>query len=161
MLDPAGPVCACGNRGCLEAYAGSVGLLRRAREVAADTEAGHVFRDLVHKRGPSLTTRDLAALAHKEDITAREVFAWAGRRLGQAVGNLINILDPDRIIIGGGVARAGDLILGPCRETFPGLVLSEEGARTPVVTAELGSLAAAVGAAQLARESGHASGSAG
>lgn len=152
MLDPQGPLCACGNPGCLEAYAGSVGLLRRAREAADLPDAGEAYRRLVQDPGTRLTTRHLADLAEAGDPTAREVFAWAGRRLGQAVGNLINILDPDRIIIGGGVALAGDLILGPCRETFPQLVLGEDASGTPVVAAQLGSLAAAVGAASLARE---------
>lgn len=152
MLDPSGPPCACGNSGCLEAYAGSVGLLRRAREAADFPDAGQAYRRLVQDPSAPLTTRRLADLAEAGDATAREVFAWAGRHLGQAVGNLINILDPDRIIIGGGVALAGDLILGPCREVFPRLVLGEDAARTPVVVARLGSLAAAVGAASLARE---------
>ena len=68
------------------------------------------------------------------------------------MGNLVNILDPDRVIIGGGVAQAGDLILEPCREMVPGLVLAAEAKNVPVVPAELGPLAAAVGAACLARE---------
>ena len=153
MLDPNGPVCTCGNPGCLEAYAGSVGLLRRARLVVNDAYSSPAYKELIKAKGDELTTRDLSALATNGDGTAREVFAWAGRRLGQAVGNIINILNPDRVIIGGGVARAGDLILEPCRQTFPEMVLGEEASRTPVVTAELGHLAAAVGAADLARKS--------
>jgi glucokinase len=161
MLHPDGPVCTCGNRGCLEAYAGSVGLLKRAQEVASRQETESPFTGLVRERGNALTTRDLADLANRGDGLATEVFARAGSRLGQAVGNLINILDPDRVIIGGGVARAGDLILEPCRTYFPSLVLSEEAMRTPVVAAQLGSLAAAVGAASLAREGASGSGPAG
>lgn len=152
MLDPAGPLCSCGNRGCLEAYAGSGGILQEARRLAASQEASIEFKDFVQKHGTQLTTRLLTGLADQGDPTAISLFAWAGVRLGQAVGNLINILDPDRIIIGGGVARAGDHILGPCRETYPPMVLSREAARIPVVVAELGGLAAAVGSAALARE---------
>jgi glucokinase len=161
MLDPDGPVCTCGSRGCLESYAGSVGLLRRAREVAGLPGAGQRYLALLQEKGDSLTTLDLADLAGSGDPTSREVFAWAGSKLGQAVGNLINILDPDRVIIGGGVARAGDLIMGPCREMVPRLVLGKEAALTPVVGARLGSLAAAVGAAGLARESSKTGDSAG
>ena len=152
ILDPGGPTCACGNQGCLEAYAGSVGLLARARAVSQEVPADSPFARLVSARGGGLTTLDLARLAEEGDATAREVFAWAGTRLGQAVGNLINILDPDRIIIGGGVARAGELILGPCRAMVPRVVLGEEAGRTPVVPAELGNLAASFGAATLVRE---------
>jgi glucokinase len=109
--------------------------------------------DLVAARGSALTTRDLAHLASR-DATARDLFHAAGQRLGQAIGNLINALDPDRVIVGGGVAQAGDLILAPCREVAPALVLAAGARRTPIVTAELGPNAAAVGAAWLAREAG-------
>lgn len=147
VLDTQGPPCACGGRGCLEAYAGSRGLLRRARaEAGSDRLAA-----LVQARGAGLTTADLAALAEEGDVQAVEIFAEAGRRLGQAVGNLVNVLDPDRVIIGGGVARAGELILGPCRSVVPGLVLAEEAKQVPVVPARLGNLAAALGAASLVR----------
>jgi len=151
VLDPDGPVCTCGNRGCLEAWAGSRALLARARELAADAGG---LADLVRRRGEDLSTKDLADLADGGDAAARGLFAEAGRRLGQAVGNLINALDPERVIIGGGVARAGDLVLGPCRETAPTLVLAAGARLTPVVAAELGNNAAAVGAAWLAREAG-------
>jgi len=155
VMDPHGPVCTCGGRGCLEAYAGSVGLLRAAREAAAG-DAGPGLRDLVAARGVALTTRDLARLAVAGDEDAAGIFTLAGRRLGQAVGNLINVLDPDRILIGGGVAQAGDLIFEPCRRTARAIVLAAEAKDTPILPAELGPLAAAVGAALLV--TGEASG---
>ncbi|MEN8005977.1 MAG: ROK family protein [Candidatus Krumholzibacteriota bacterium] len=152
VLDPAGPPCTCAGRGCLEAWAGSTGLLRRAREVAGERDPQSALANLVSSRGKALNTQDLAALARQGDADAAGIFDVAGRRLGQAIGNIVNLLDPDRIIIGGGVAQAGDLILDPCRATVPGLVLAREARNIPVVTAELGPLAAAVGAACLARE---------
>jgi glucokinase len=151
-LDLDGPPCTCGGRGCLEAWAGSMGLLRRAREVADQGTANDGLSQLVAHRGESLNTLDLAQLAAGGDTVTAEIFAEAGRRLGQAIGNIVNLLDPDRIIVGGGVAQAGDLILKPCRETVPGLILAEEAKNVPVVAADLGPLAAAVGAACLARE---------
>jgi len=156
VLDPHGPTCTCGNRGCLEAWAGSVALLKRARALAADGEHHPVLAQLVAERGEDLETRDLARLADAGDQDTLDIFAEAGRRLGQAVGNLINTLDPDRVILGGGVARAGDLVFGPLRATYPPLVLCEASSRIPVVPAELGPTAAAVGAAWLAREQGAA-----
>lgn len=152
VLDPDGPPCPCGGKGCLEAWAGSMGLLRRAREVSAAGESSPALDELVSSRGSALNTHDLAVLADQGDPAARAIFTVAGRRLGQAIGNIVNLLDPDRVIIGGGVAQAGDLILGPCREVVPGLVLAEEAKTIPVVPAELGPVAAAVGAACLARE---------
>jgi len=156
VLDPDGPICTCGGRGCLEAWAGSMGLLRGAREAAGDGKADDALGRLVARRGESLNTFDLVELAESGDAAAKDIFTVAGRRLGQAIGNIVNLLDPDRVIIGGGVAQVGDLILKPCREIVPGLVLAEEAKDVPVVTAELGPLAAAVGAACLAREMGQA-----
>lgn len=153
VLDPHGPRCTCGSHGCLEAYAGSRGLLGAAR---AQAVPGSAFGDLVRARGEDLTTRDLASLAEGGDATARAIFAEAGRMLGLAIGNLINAIDPERVIVGGGVAQAGELIMGPCRAEAPGYVLAEGARTTPIVMAELGPAAAAVGAAWLAREAGAA-----
>jgi glucokinase len=152
VLDPQGPRCACGGHGCLEAWAGSVALLAAARR-AAGGGAAELQRAL-DRAGRGFSTRDLADLALGGDAASRAIFNEAGRRLGQAVGNLINVLNPARVIIGGGVAQAGDLILEPCREMAPSLVLAAEARRTPIVMAELGPLAAAVGAASLARDVG-------
>ncbi len=151
VLDPEGPVCACGNRGCLEAYAGSVALLQAARRVGAKSDAGEKLKALIHSRGDNLTTRDLAGLAAEGDPDTTELFAVAGRKLGQAIGNLINLLDPERVIIGGGVVGAGELILKPCRQVAPTIVLAAEAKTVPIVVAELGTGAAALGAALLAR----------
>jgi glucokinase len=153
VLDPEGPACTCGGRGCLEAWAGSVGLLRSARTAANQPSATEAFRDLVNEQGEVLTTRKLSSLAEEGDKTALSLFAEVGDRLGQAVGNLVNVLDPDRVIIGGGVALAGDLILEPCRRRVARQVLAEDAARVPIVPAALGPHAAAVGAAWLAVES--------
>ena len=145
-------MCTCGSRGCLEAWAGSTGLLRLARGRLADGAASPALTALARRRGTSLNPRDLAELAETGDGATREIFAEAGRRLGQAVANLVNVLDPDRVIIGGGVALAGELILGPCRERAVPLILATEARGVPIVPAELGPRAAAVGAASLARE---------
>ena len=66
------------------------------------------------------------------------------------MGNLLNVLDPDLVIIGGGVAAAGELLLGPCRVTAAAVVLCKAARATPIVPAQLGSAAAALGAAHLA-----------
>lgn len=151
VLDPRGAPCACGNRGCLEAYAGTVGLRRRAAELARDPGASAALRDLVAAKGEQLGAADLHALAQAGDAGARGLFAEAGRWLGQAVANCVNVLDPDVVIVGGGVARAGELILGPCRETARGLIMAAEAREVRIVPAELGPWAAAIGAAELAR----------
>jgi glucokinase len=155
-LDLDGPLCACGNTACLEAYCGSYGLVRRAREVAASPGATAALQDLTTTAGDDLTTRQLFDLAVAGDESARRLFTEAGRRLGQAVSSLINILAPERVIIGGGVGQAGDLLLDSCRAMIARHVMSPLGRATPLVTAQLGPHAAAMGAAALAAAAGEA-----
>lgn len=152
VLDLEGPPCPCGNRGCLEAWAGARGVLRAAHEIAGTNEATPAFRTRVAERGETLTPRDLAQLADEGDATAVALYAEVGRRLGQGIGNLVNVLDPDRVIIGGGVAQAAHLFLDICRAQAASQILSVESKNVPIVPAELGPHAAAVGAAWLARE---------
>lgn len=116
VIDPQGPSCACGKRGCLEAYIGDPGLVRLANEAAARGELS----------GPLGSVDELLALAQAGHPAAVEIFAFAGRILGQAIANLINILSPQRIILSGEGARAGDLLFTPMRasilqHTMPGL----------------------------------------
>ena len=153
VLDPSGPTCTCGGVGCLEAWAGSVAIVKQAHLLARVELKDTALSQLVAEKGENLTTLDLSQLAEKGDAASLALFAEVGHRLGCAVGNLVNILDPDKVIIGGGVALAGELILAPCRAMVPQMVLAEEAKDVPVVSAELGTLAAAMGAAGLARES--------
>ncbi len=155
-LDLAGPPCPCGNAGCLESYCGSVGMVQRARAMARDDDASEAWQAMVAERGTALTTRDCFELAAALDATAHRFFVEVGHRLGQAVASLVNVLAPNRVIVGGGVALAGDLVLGPCRSMVAKHVLNTAGHNTPVVPAELGPFAAAMGAAALATEVGAA-----
>jgi len=152
VLDPAGPACRCGNVGCLEAWAGSVAILKQARLMARVELKDTSLARMVEARGEDLTVRDLAGLAGDGDAACLALFTEVGHRLGHAVGNMLNLLDPDKVIIGGGVAQAGDLIFHPCRQHAPSLVLAPGARQTPIVPAQLGPLAAAVGAAALVRE---------
>lgn len=153
-LDLDGPPCPCGSAGCLEAYCGSVGLLRQGRLAAAGPGATPAWREFVAARGESLTARDCCEWAAAGDNTAFGLVTAAGKRLGQAVASLINVLAPERVIIGGGIAQAGELLLTPCRDMVARHVMSDGGRDTPVVRAELGPFAAAIGAAALARKAG-------
>jgi glucokinase len=149
-----GEPCPCGSTGCLEAYCGSLGLLRQARLLGDDPSASVAWRELISRRGERLTTKDCCELAMTGDPTAKALFAAAGQRLGQAVSSLINVLAPERIIIGGGVAQAGELLLESCRQMVAKHVLNDAGRETPLLPARLGPYAAAIGAAALAHEAG-------
>lgn len=152
VLDPGGPPCGCGNNGCLEAFAGSRGVLAEARRRALLPDTSSGFNELIDTRGDDLTTRDLANLAEAGDVSAGKLFRDTGMILGIAVGNLINVLDPEKVIIGGGVALAGALILDPCRATASSLILCEASRAIPIEPADLGPKAAALGVADLARD---------
>jgi glucokinase len=148
-LELDGAPCPCGNAGCLEAYCGSVGMVRRARELAATAAATDAWKAMADRHGDRLTTRHCSELADLADATALAFFDEVGRRLGQAVASLVNVLAPERVIIGGGVAQAGDIMLTPCRAMVRQHVMSAAGRDTPVVLAELGPQAAAMGAAAM------------
>lgn len=104
-LELNGPLCNCGRRGCLEAYAGTAAILRRARALM--------------KRLPSpLTPKAVADAALAGDRGALKVWDEVGTRLGQGLASLTLVLNPDAILILGGVARAGRLVLDPVRRVF-------------------------------------------
>lgn len=138
-LELDGPACACGRRGCLEAYAGTEGILRAARRRM--------------KKLPSpLTPKAVADAALAGDKGAKLVWADVGERLGQGLASLVLVLNPDAVLILGGVARAGRLILDPVRKVF-----AAQPFREPFRAVELSAPAerdwGVVGAALLSRES--------
>ena len=153
ILDMDGPSCTCGNRGCLEAFIGEWALVQRARQLAADTNPDNAeLTTLVGQAGDRLDSEDLYRLATGGDRVTAALFTEAGRKLGQAIANVVNLLDPDLVIVGGGVSQAGDLLLEPCRQVVRSAVLAVASRQIPIVTAELGTHAAALGAAAMARE---------
>jgi glucokinase len=152
VVDVNGPPCPCGQRGCWERFASGSGLGRLGREAAV---AGQVPRVVELAGGDPEAVRGehVTAAANQGDPGARHVidrFAWW---LALGLANLANILDPECIVIGGGLAESGGLFLEPVRTAFAGLV--EAAPHRPaiaIVLAELGERAGAVGAALLARD---------
>lgn len=144
-----GPACACGRSGCLEAVAADAAIVRRARAEAA---AGRTPLLLSLARGHSeLISRELVADAAKAGEKAcQEVLAESGRWLGIALGNVMTFLNPSRIVVGGeAILQAGDLILGPLKETMREVVYPTPAGPLPVVQAGLGRHAWVQGAAAL------------
>jgi len=125
-IDPDGPPCGCGNHGCLEAFA-------RADRIAAACGTD--------------TAEAAVAAAQAGDPRALAGLAEVGRYLGIGIANMITVISPDRVIIGGGVAAAGDLLLEPIREELRQRVRTTSLDEVEVVTAELGTWAGAIGAA--------------
>ncbi len=125
-IDPDGPWCGCGNRGCVEAYA-------RADQIAAACGTA--------------TAEEAVRAAQAGDARARTGLADVGRYLGIGIANMITLITPERVVIGGGVAAAGDLLLDPIRAEIARRVTMTPADAVTLVLAELGTLAGAIGAA--------------
>ncbi|WP_299029590.1 ROK family transcriptional regulator [uncultured Thermanaerothrix sp.] len=108
VVDPQGPACACGGRGCLETLIADPGLLRQAQEAWQRGEL----------RQPVGRIEELVALAEAGDEGARRIFARAGELLGLQIANLINIFDPGMVIIGGEGTRNGEWLFAPMRQAI-------------------------------------------
>ena len=151
VVDPTGPPCPCGRRGCWERFASGSGLGRLAREAA---EAGRADRVVDLAGGvESVRGEHLTRAALEGDPDALEVmreFAWW---VALGLANLATLLDPEVLVIGGGLAAAGPILLDPAREAFAGHLLGASH-RPPVsvVLAALGPDAGAIGAAYLAAD---------
>jgi glucokinase len=152
IVEPGGPRCGCGNRGCWEQVASGQAIERAGRRAVAEVPGSDIAR--LAAGDPLRVTGELVTEAARAgDEVAVAILADVGRRLGEGVAGLVNVLDPQIVVIGGGAAEAGDLLLVPLGEAF---LASVEGAdvrpEVPVVPAALGNDAGAIGAALLALE---------
>ncbi len=153
IVEPDGPLCGCGNRGCWEQVASGQAVTRAGRRAVRDGEQT-LLRDQVGG-DPDLVTGPLVTKAARDgDVVSIAIIAEVGRRLGEGIGALVNVLDPEVVVVGGGVADAGELLLTPAREAFRRTVEAvDHRPEVPLVHAQLGNDAGAVGAATLALES--------
>jgi glucokinase len=100
--------------------------------------------------GPAVDAHRLVRLANEGEARAVEILAGIGRRLGAGIGSLVNIFNPELVVIGGGFAAAGDFVLDPAREVLQREALAGVGYRVPIVRAELGTAAGLIGAGLVA-----------
>jgi len=150
IVEPDGPLCGCGNRGCLEALISGTAIARQAREaLAAGRES--VIGSLAQADPHGVTAEVVVRAAREGDRLAGELLETAGRRLGTALLGLVHVFDPQVIVVGGGVTNAGELLMKPARDTmFAGLMpIFKEGLE--VVPPDLGADAGLYGAVALAR----------
>ncbi len=150
---PDGRLCACGNRGCWEQYASGTALGQTAREVARSSPAAAaLLLERVDGDPDRLTGEHVATAAAEGDPLALELLAEVGSWLGQGIADLSAVLDPEVVVIGGGVSVLGEMLLGPARERLE-RALPGRGFRPGprVVGARLGAQAGMVGAADLVR----------
>ncbi len=154
VVDPNGPPCPCGRRGCWERFASGAGLGVRAREAALAGHLGEVVR-LAGGDPESVRGEDVSAAAAGGDPAARRVIEAVGRWIGFGLANLACVVDPECFVLGGGVVESGSLLIDSARDAFEELVEGND--RRPlatVVPAAFGERAGAVGAALAARLGG-------
>lgn len=133
-VDEQGPVCRCGSRGCLETYA-SIGTLQA----------------MMAEQLPNASLDDIVAAAVGGNVSALRTFEDAGLHLGWGLANIVNLLNPSLVVVGGDMARAGELLLASARIGMRRHALDAVAA-TPVVASELGERASLVGAVLAAAE---------
>lgn len=150
---PNGRLCGCGRNGCIEQYGSGTALLRAAQELAdSDPIAGARLAELRDENQGQLTGAQVYQAISEGDAGALSILSELGIALGKTIATLAAILDPEIVVIGGGVSAAGELLLGPMREAYLGS-LSARGfhPELKLVTAEFVNDAGVVGAADLAR----------
>jgi predicted NBD/HSP70 family sugar kinase len=141
-IDPNGRPCVCGNRGCLVTFVGGEALVRRAREGLADAPESLLA-------GCEITTGLLERAALARDPLAMRVVREAAHHLGVAIAGLLNLLNPGAVILGGSLARLGDDLLLPLRETVVRRTLVSSVAASEIRVSELGPRGIAIGASTL------------
>jgi glucokinase len=151
IVDPGGPVCGCGNVGCWEQVASGRAIERLGRTAAAEHPDSVLGRaaggNPLSIDGPTVTNA-----AREGDPISLRILELVGMRLGEGIAGLVNVLDPDVVVVGGGASSAGDLLLEPARRSFVDAVEApEHRPEVPILPAELGNDAGAIGAADLAR----------
>jgi glucokinase len=154
VVDPNGPPCPCGRRGCWERFASGAGLGVLAREAALAGRLNAVVR-MAGGDPESVRGEDVSAAAAAGDPEAQRVIEQVGWWIGFGLANLAAVLDPDCFVLGGGVVQAGSLLIDAARATFAELL--EGGDRRPPVTVEpatFGERSGAIGAALAARQGG-------
>jgi glucokinase len=148
-IDPEGVECVCGNVGCLETVASAPNIVRRTHERLMRDSTSSLSRLGLNK---DFTAADIAHEARNGDDFAAMMMARTGRSIGTAIAAVINLLNTERIVLGGGVMDAGELILNPIIEEARRRSFQPNFESTQIVAATLGPDAVSIGAALLARD---------
>ena len=145
---PGGRQCSCGRRGCLEAYCSGNNIGRRGAEAARTAESQGTPTQLTTLE--TVTAADVARAAAQGDMIASAVWTETTDLLGQAITDLVNILEPDAVILGGGVTRSGAMLLDPVRDIVKTTAMGPARQAVDVMLAGLGDEVCVVGAGAIA-----------
>jgi glucokinase len=150
VIDVDGPRCVCGNVGCLEMLVSGPALASAGARVAAAVPESALAEAVAH--GREVTGALVTELAHDGDRAARDVVALIGMRLGVGIANVINVFNPEVVVVGGGVMAAGEMLLAPARQVVAERALRPSRDVARIVPARFGEEAGMLGAALLAFE---------
>ncbi|CAN5787171.1 ROK family glucokinase [soil metagenome] len=149
VVEQGGPRCGCGNQGCWEQVASGTAVARAGR-LAAERHPHSVLSELAGGDPRAVTGATVTEAARGCDTVSGGIFVEVGFRLGTGIAGLVNVLDPELVIVGGGASQAGELLLEPARDAFRRSVEgSDRRPEVPIVRASLGAESAAIGAAAL------------
>lgn len=145
-IDPDGPKCGCGNYGCLESFSSATALVKRAREILSQNK-----KSILHQlpEDKPLTAKDIYEAAKKGDSLARELLEETGRYLGIGIATLINLLNPEMVVLSGRMAGAKEFIFGAIHEEIKKRSFAVPFRRVKIRTSSLGEYAGIIGAAGL------------
>ena len=148
IFDLDGVPCTCGNHGCLERYCSATALIRMAREAIVHHPDTLMMR-MVSGDIMKVEARTVIDAARESDPVATKVYARYIDQMAQAIANIVNFLDPEVIVIGGGVSKAGSFLLDPLRREYSKYVIYNEQPMPEIKLAVLGAEAGIIGAAML------------
>ncbi len=141
-IDENGPLCDCGNHGCLEAYAGGHAIAKQGQSLARSGKRTLLADIPVEK----ITAYEVAEAAKQGDLYAQEILRKAGTHVGIAIAGLINLFNPSVVIIGGGVAQVGDIITAPIRQAVRERAMHASEQSVRITTGMLGRRSVLIGA---------------
>jgi len=145
-IDETGDPCSCGNRGCLEVFASGSAIINRVK-IGLQQKATSSLVDVVKDDDSQLSVENIVAAAHSQDRLSERVLSEAGTHLGTALASIVNLLDPQKIILGGAVPRAAQgLFLDPMLRALRARALQQSLNSLDIIVSPLGTEAAAVGA---------------
>lgn len=145
-----GAPCNCGKTGCLETIASATGIVRLAKEALQNSEKQSLLRDIWKKNG-TITAKDVFDAA-KTDELAISVIETMTFHLGLSIANIANTLNPEMVVIGGGVSRAGELLLSSIQKNFVKFAFPRVAKSTKLAIATLGNDAGVIGSSWLAKK---------
>ena len=148
IFDLDGVPCTCGNHGCLERYCSATALIRMAREAVAEQPDSLILRS-VNMDPSRIEAKTVFDAARQGDTLAVSVYNRYTDYLAQAIASVVNLLDPEVIVLGGGVSKAGHFLLDPLTQKYKQYIVFNDQPLPPVKIAVLGSEAGIIGAAML------------